>query len=87
MEDLLSDTMVIGAVDLTGKKPSLKNIVLSEISQSQKTKGQMFSLLCGCWFIMGRGWMEELWIGQRRVKEGKGVGGGKDDGMRLTSLT
>jgi hypothetical protein len=31
-----------------GKWMELKIIMLSEISQAQKDKGHMFSLICGC---------------------------------------
>jgi hypothetical protein len=30
-----------------GKWMELENIILSEVSQVQKTKGHMFSLICG----------------------------------------
>jgi hypothetical protein len=30
-----------------GKWRELKNIILSEVSQTQKTEGHMFSLICG----------------------------------------
>ena len=40
----------------------LENILLSEISQSQKTKGQMFPLTSGKWYIMEvMGGVREEW--------------------------
>jgi hypothetical protein len=32
---------------LQGKWMEMKNIILSEVSQAQKTKNRMFSLICG----------------------------------------
>ena len=53
-----------------------------------KTKGQMFSLINGCWYTMGGGKrrMEELWIVQRMLRLGEMAGVGKDDGMRQKPL-
>jgi hypothetical protein len=34
-------------LSLAGKWMELKNIILSEVSQAQKTKNFMFSLICG----------------------------------------
>jgi hypothetical protein len=34
-------------LSFTGKWMELRNIVLSEVSQAQKTKNRMFSLICG----------------------------------------
>ena len=34
-------------LSFAGKWMKLENIMLSEISQSQKVKGHMFSLICG----------------------------------------
>jgi hypothetical protein len=34
-------------LSFAGKWMELKNIILSEVSQTQKTKNRMFSLLCG----------------------------------------
>jgi hypothetical protein len=34
-------------LSFTGKWMELKNIILSEVSQAQKAKGHMFSLICG----------------------------------------
>jgi hypothetical protein len=34
-------------LSFAGKWMELENIILSEFSQSQKTKNHMFSLLCG----------------------------------------
>jgi hypothetical protein len=36
-------------LSFAGKWTELENIVLSEVSQAQKTKGLMFSLICGIW--------------------------------------
>jgi hypothetical protein len=33
-------------LSFTGKWMELENIILSEVSQAQKTKGCMFSLIC-----------------------------------------
>ena len=66
----------------------LENIMLSEISQSQKTKGWMFSLISGEWYIMGVGeWgVREEW-GNFSLCRMKWEGGGmKNGGMRQTSL-
>jgi hypothetical protein len=32
---------------LTGKRMLLENLTLSEVSQAQKVKGRIFSLICG----------------------------------------
>jgi hypothetical protein len=37
-------------LSFTGKQMELENIILSEVSQAQKAKNHMFSLICG-WFI------------------------------------
>ena len=52
----------------------LETIMLNEISQSQKTKGQMFSQLCECCFITGRVWggEEVHQIGEDRVRGKEG---------------
>jgi hypothetical protein len=34
-------------LSFTGKWTELENIILSEVSQVQKAKGSMFSLMCG----------------------------------------
>jgi hypothetical protein len=34
-------------LSFAGKWIELENIILSEVSQAQKTKGNMFSLICG----------------------------------------
>jgi hypothetical protein len=34
-------------LSFAGKWMELKNIILSEVSQAQKTKNRMFSLICG----------------------------------------
>jgi hypothetical protein len=34
-------------LSFAGKWVELKNIILSEVSQVQKAKGHMFSLICG----------------------------------------
>jgi hypothetical protein len=34
-------------LSFTGKWMELENIILSEVSQAQKTKNHMFSLICG----------------------------------------
>jgi hypothetical protein len=34
-------------LSFAGKWTELKNIILSEVSQAQKTKNRMFSLICG----------------------------------------
>jgi hypothetical protein len=34
-------------LSFTGKWMELENIILSEVSQVQKAKGRMFSLICG----------------------------------------
>ena len=63
-----------------GKWMELENIMLSEISQSQKTKGQMFTLISGCWHIMGwggKGRYEKIWIGWREWEEARQKGVGK----------
>jgi hypothetical protein len=36
-------------LSFAGKWMELKNIILSEVSQVQKAKGHMFSLICGIW--------------------------------------
>jgi hypothetical protein len=36
-------------LSFAGKWVELKNIILSEVSQVQKAKGHMFSLICGIW--------------------------------------
>jgi hypothetical protein len=36
-------------LSFTGKWMELENIILSEVSQAQKTKNWMFSLICGLW--------------------------------------
>jgi hypothetical protein len=33
-------------LSFAGKRVKLKNIILSEVSQAQKTKNRMFSLIC-----------------------------------------
>ncbi len=43
--DSLKENKIIA---FAGKWVQLENIMLSEVSQSQKTKGQMFSLVSGC---------------------------------------
>jgi hypothetical protein len=35
-------------LSFTGKWMELENIIMSEVSQAQKTKNHMFSLICGC---------------------------------------
>ena len=69
----------------------LENIMLSEIRQSQKTKGQMFSLKSGWCYIMGVGGLgvrEEWWNFRlcRRKWEGGGGEVMKNGVMRQTSL-
>jgi hypothetical protein len=34
-------------LSFTSKQMELENIILSEVSQAQKTKNHMFSLICG----------------------------------------
>jgi hypothetical protein len=36
-------------LSFTSKWMELKNIILSDISQAQKAKNHMFSLICGLW--------------------------------------
>ena len=56
-----------------GKWMKLENIMLNEISQYQKTKGQMFSLISGCWYMEGVGKCRNF-----RLCRGKwGDGGGR----------
>ena len=64
----------------------LENIMLSEISQSQKTKGQMFSLISGKWCIMGCGEWEKNRGTLDYVEGNEREGGMKNGGMRQTSL-
>ena len=71
-----------------GKSLKLENIMLSEISQSQKSKSGIFSLISGWWH---NGWWEWVKNGRRRdCIEGKerweGWGEGKYNGMNQTSL-
>ena len=60
-----------------GKWMELENIMLSEISQSQKPKAECF--LCGWWYIIGSGREQEWkkdWL--YREKRGMGRGWGKE---------
>ena len=73
-----------------GKWMKLENIMLSEIGQAQKTKGQMFSLISGWRYIEGWGWQgEEKNEGTLDGIEKNGVGGSgekKDSRMRQIAL-
>jgi hypothetical protein len=42
-----SATKENGILSLAGKYMELENIILSEVSQVQKVKSHMFSLVCG----------------------------------------
>ena len=70
-----------------GKWMKFENIMLSEIRQSQKTKGRMISLISRWWCIMGgRGqeWRKEgLYRGKREVER---VGGKEKITMNQTTL-
>jgi hypothetical protein len=38
-------------LSFTSKWMELENIILSEVSQAQKNKNRMFSLICGLWTL------------------------------------
>ena len=71
-----------------GKWMELENIMLSEISQSPKTKGQMYSLISGWWYInkVGSGEREKNGGTLDYVEENEREGHMKNGGMRQTSL-
>ena len=66
-------------VAFAGKRMELEYIILSEISQAPKPKGQMFSLLNEWWYIMGDKRKRRNW----NCVEVNGVGG---DGRRRQTL-
>jgi hypothetical protein len=45
--EFYSDTKKNDILTFTGKWMELENIIFSEVSQAQKTKNSMFSLICG----------------------------------------
>ena len=68
----------------------LENIMLSDMGQSPKIKGQMFSLVSGQWYIMRVGvGIREEWRNFKLLRGKWKEGGGrvmKDGEMRQTSL-
>ena len=55
----------------------LENIMLSEISQSQKVKGHMFSVICRSWGVLGI--LEGLQIMEEKPQWSNG--GGLEEGQ------
>jgi hypothetical protein len=64
-------------LSFAGKRMEMKNIILSEVSQVQKAKGHMFSLICGIYrpnskissIMKNRSHLGEV-IYEKEVKEG-----------------
>ena len=73
-----------------GKWMKLENIMLSEIGQTQKTKGRMFSLISGWWYVtrgVGVGAEKDEATLDGIEENGVGRGGGqKDSRMKQTVL-
>ena len=74
----------------SGKGMKLENIMLNEIGQAPKTKGWMYSLISGWWYIM-RGDDKEREKNEVTLngveKNGAEVGGGREDSrIRQTVL-
>jgi hypothetical protein len=45
--EFYSATKMNEILSFAGKCMKLENIILSDVNQAQKTKGHMFSLICG----------------------------------------
>ena len=75
-----------------GKWMKLENIMLSEKSQSQKSKGRMILLISGWWHIMGgreggkNGGRRDCIEGKEGWEGWEGWGGGKNNRMNKTPL-
>jgi hypothetical protein len=54
-----------------GKWMELENIILSEISQTQKAKSCMFSLICGIWIRYKHSSIMKHWSHEGEITHGR----------------